>query len=389
MRLASALNLNGNVGFKNMNEKPPYRKWVGGLLGILLNGSAHFLSGRRATGLKWYFGLFACGILATALLATPGTASYILGLAAGLGGLVLWFVMLKQSCRPVRRIGLLGWLAVLVLAVALGSSQKILLRQFIHPFKVPTGAMQPTVCGIHGQDLPVDSDDKPGMLQWFLSGSRYHEVRATTDGALSLPAPDPDEPAQWTYRIGGQSYQLPRFARPLKQPGEHVSAGETLWAGIISAGDHLFVERVSYRFVKPKRGDIVVFRTDGIETLPPRAYYVKRIAGLPGERIRISPPLLIVNDQKVTEPAIFRRIADGSDGYAGFQLTVGAGHLSGRLAKSSDQVTLGPEEYFVLGDNTRNSRDSRYWGAVPRRNIIGKVTRIYWPFTRINALEEK
>jgi signal peptidase I len=365
-----------------MNDKPPYPKWVGVVLGFLLHGSAHFLSGRRTAGLKWYFGLFACGVAAVALVATPGTVPFILGVAFGLASIFLWFVMLKQSYRPVRRIGFLGWLVVIVSAVVLNNSLSLLVRQCVHPFKVPTGAMQPTIFGIHGYDVPADSSEKPGIIQWLVSGQQYIEVKASSSGMLSGPQYSPRNPSRITYMVADKAYELPRFAPPLKQSGEQVSAGDVLWSGVITAGDHLFVERLSYRFGKPKRGDIVVFRTKGIESITPDTFYIKRIAGLPGERIRIEPPFLIVNDQKVTAPKIFSTISSELDDYAGFQ-------LGGRLSKPSDEVTLGPHEYFVLGDNTRNSADSRYWGPVPEKNIIGKVTRIYWPFTRINALKEK
>ena len=280
-----------------MNEKPPYRQWVGVVLGFLLHGSAHFLSGKRAAGLKWYFGLFACGLAVLALLATPGTVPFLLGIVLCLANMVMWLVMLKQSYRPVRRIGLLGWLAVIVLAVVLNNGLSLLVRQCVEPFKFPGGSMHPTII----------------------------------------------------------------------------------------QGDHLFVEKVSYRFSRPKRGDIVVFRTKGIATLPPDTFYMKRIAGLPGERIRIEPPFLIVNDQKVMEPEIFNTISSASDGYAGFRLT---DPMSRAMSKPTTEITLGADEYFVLGDNTRNSRDSRYWGAVPKANILGKATRIYWPFARISSLTE-
>jgi len=372
-----------------MNEKPPYRKWVGVVLGFLLHGSAHFLSGSRAVGLKWYFGLFACGIVAIALVATPGTIPFVVGVAFGLASLVLWLVMLKQSYRPVRRIGFLGWLAVIVLAVVLNNGLSLLVRQFVHPFKVPTGAMQPTIFGIHGHHVPADSTDKPGIVSWLFTGQRYLEVKAETSGILSAPRHNPSDPSRLTYVIVDQAYDLPRFVPPLKHPGEHVSAGDALWSGVITDGDHLFAERLSYRFGKPKRGDIVVFRTKGIESLPPDTFYIKRVAGLPGERIRIEPPFLIVNDQKVTAPEIFNTISSASGGYAGFQVAAHGAPIGGLLTKPTDEVTLGPDEYFVLGDNTGNSRDSRYWGAVPQKNIIGRATRIYWPFTRINALEGK
>jgi signal peptidase I len=281
-----------------MNETPPYRRWVGVLLGFLLQGSAHFLSGRRTAGLQWYLGLFVCGLVGLMLLATPGTAPFVLGWAFGLATVVLWFVMLTQSYRPIRRIGFLGWLAVIVLGVVLNNGTGFLVRQCVHTFTVPTGAMSPSI----------------------------------------IP------------------------------------------------GDHLFVERLSYRFGKPKRGDIVVFSTRGIESLSPDTFYIKRVVGLPGERIRIEPPFLIVNDHKVTEPEIFSTISSALHGYAGFQLPEPFGWA---LPKPGGEMTLGPHEYFVLGDNTWNSRDSRYWGAVPARNIIGRATRIYWPLTRANALDGK
>jgi len=281
-----------------MKKKTPYRKWIGVVLGLLLYGSAHFLSGRRVAGLKWYFGLFACDFAALVFIATPGTVPFIFGVVLGLASIVLWFTMLKQSYRPVRRIGFLGWLAVIVLACVLNNGLSLLVRQFVQPFKIPSGAMSPTII----------------------------------------------------------------------------------------SGDHLFIERLSYRFGKPKRGDIVAFRTDGIKSLSLDTIFLQRVAGLPGDHIRIEPPFLIVNDQKVLVPEIFNTISSALDGYTGFQLT---GRMTGLLSNHTDEVTLGSDEYFVLGDNTRNSLDSRYWGAVSEKSIIGKATRIYWPFTRLNALKGK
>jgi len=372
-----------------MNDKLTYGKWAGVVMGFILHGSAHFLSGKRVAGLKWYFGLFACGLTSIALLATPSTLLFILGVAFGFASVILWLVMLKQSYRPVRRIGILGWLAVILLAVVLNNGLSLLARQLFHTFKVPTGAMQPTIYGIHGHTVPADARDTPGMVQWLLSGQRHLEVKAESDGTFSPPRPSQEDSSRLTYCVGSRQYALPHFAKPFKKTGEHVSVGETLWSGVVTAGDHLFVERVSYHFLKPKRGDIVVFRTSGIKNLVPDTFYIKRVAGLPGERIRIEPPFLIVNDQKVTEPEIFKIISTESNGYTGFQLASQAPSVGALLSKTTDEVKLGPTEYFVLGDNTLNSYDSRYWGTVPEKNIIGRATRIYWPFTRINALTRK
>ena len=110
---------------------------------------------------------------------------------------------------------------------------------------------------------------------------------------------------------------------------------------------------------------------------------MKRVVGLPGERVSIDPPHLLINGQKVSEPAILARIGSQADGYAGFQLPE-ASRRDTLLETVESEVVLGAEEYFVLGDNTTNSYDSRHWGPVPRENIIGRIT-----FDRVNALDGK
>lgn len=277
-----------------MNNKATYSNWVGVLLATILSGSAHFLAGERMKGIKWYFLLFACFFIAIILLSISGTLPFIASMAFGFVSIALWLIMLKQSYRPVRRIGFLGWISVLVLAVVLNNGLNLLVQQFVRPFRLPTGGMHPTIV----------------------------------------------------------------------------------------ANDFLTIERLSYRFGKPKRGDIIVFRTAGIESLPPDSYFIQRVAGLPGENIRIDPPFLIVDGKRLKTPEIFNTISSEVNGYKGFQ-------FGGYMTKATDQFTLGSDEYFVLGDNSPNSRDSRYWGAVPENNIIGRATRIYWPLKRINALKDK
>jgi len=368
-----------------MIDKPPYRKWVGVLLGYLLHGSAHFLSGQCGTGLRWFFGLLGCGFLGGALLATPGAIPLACGVITYLAVFVLWVVMLKQSYRPVRRIGVWGWIVVAVLAVAVGYVEQLVAEQVVRPFRLPTGAMQPTLRGHGCYPLSADSRERPRPFARLLRGERFHEVKALSSGELSYPYMSGSSTSEVFLNVGNRRHTVPRSASLLKRPGDHVVKGETIWSGVLTAGDWLLAERVSYRFRDPRRGEIAVFRTDGIDTLPPGTFYIMRIVGLPGETIRIDPPFLLVNDEKVVEPPIFEKISSGSDGYAGYQRV--SPFQPGLRRPPANEFVLGEDEYFVLGDNTRNSRDSRYWGAVPRKNIIGRATRVYWPFSRMGALD--
>jgi signal peptidase I len=151
------------------------------------------------------------------------------------------------------------------------------------------------------------------------------------------------------------------------------------------SGDRIFVEKLSYRFHPPCRGDIIVFRTDSIPALPTPMrghYYVRRVVGLPGERVSIQPPYVLINGEKLLEPAIFKRIADGVDGFSGYSL---ARSFPSLLSKPSDELHIPAGGYFVLGDNSDYSLDSRYWGTVPVGDIIGRVISIYWPVQRIGT----
>jgi signal peptidase I len=147
-------------------------------------------------------------------------------------------------------------------------------------------------------------------------------------------------------------------------------------------GDDVFVNRFIYRFSAPRRGDIVVFRTTGISDprVPPGQYYVKRVVGLPGERVRLAPPFVVINGQRLTAPPIFGKISQGLDGNGGYV-------AQGRFAKETDEIKLGADEYLVLGDNSQNSFDSRHFGPIRGQAIIGKVCYRYAPAGRKGWVE--
>lgn len=268
-----------------------------------------------------------------------------------------------------------------ILVVAVGVAMAFR-TYFLQPFKIPTGSMEPTLYGIHSTDDGERRllDHFPlNLAQWIVNGQMFHEIRARESGHLSPPQSAGEQnPASVYYFVGSRRYKLPRDARPRFMPGDYVAQGAVIWSGVVTAGDHVFVNRMAWNFRLPRRGEIMVFSTDGIRGLQQGTHYIKRMAGTPGETIQIHPPNLIVNGIAVTNPPALKRIVDCTPGYAGYQLPYGAEVLG----RPSDSITLGSDQYFALGDNTRNSRDGRYWGPVPRTNLVGPAGVIYWPISR-------
>lgn len=119
--------------------------------------------------------------------------------------------------------------------------------------------------------------------------------------------------------------------------------------------DYLIVDELVYRFNAPTRGDVTVFRYP----LNPSIFYIKRIIGLPGETVSINHGTVTITNVK-GQPA-------------GSTLTLSEPYAVNEDATYSKSTTLGVDEYFVMGDNRPNSSDSRVWGTLPGRNIVGRV----------------
>jgi signal peptidase I len=154
--------------------------------------------------------------------------------------------------------------------------------------------------------------------------------------------------------------------------------GEIIAKGAVDTGDQVFVDKFSYNFVKPHRGDVFVFRTNHIPGIreDPEAgspFYIKRLGGLPGDTLRIDSPFLYVNGQKA-EGYGFERVMAAKPPYRGYA----PGHSY--LATPAQSYTVPQHGYFALGDNSYNSYDSRYWGPVPEENLVGRGLLVYWPF---------
>jgi len=160
--------------------------------------------------------------------------------------------------------------------------------------------------------------------------------------------------------------------------GRRVRAGEPIVRFDILTGDQLFVDRVSYHFVRPHIGDGFVFRTRNIPGIGEDQYYVKRLVGQPGDTLEIRPPLLYRNDRPITGAAAFDRNARREGLYRGY---FNASRDGSYLFKDQ-KVTVPPHVFFALGDNSASSKDGRYWGFVPEKEVVGRPLLIYYPFTR-------
>ena len=136
----------------------------------------------------------------------------------------------------------------------------------------------------------------------------------------------------------------------------------------------------------PRRADVFVFKTNNIIGLPPAPdgtsqHYIKRLAGLPGDTLRIQAPYLFINGKPAQEPQ-FKRVESRQDGYTGYTNDRPDLQAMVYLGTPNSTVTVPPHSYFALGDNSANSLDSRYWGFVPEENVVGRGLFVYWPFTK-------
>ena len=146
--------------------------------------------------------------------------------------------------------------------------------------------------------------------------------------------------------------------------------------GAAWGGDKILVNKFIYWFREPQRGDIVVFATKGIEGLDPGKDYVKRLVGLPGDEVEIKDHHLFVNGKRLEQPDIFAQHRYFNTDFE-----------QGPYGQSGEKIKVHPGDYYVLGDNSANSRDSRYWGFVPHKCLNGKAMLIYWPPSRIRILQ--
>jgi signal peptidase I len=178
------------------------------------------------------------------------------------------------------------------------------------------------------------------------------------------------------------------------QPGEFFKRGDDVFKLKVAAGDHLFVDRLTYNFRPPQRGEIIVFETKGIPEenreaagIPPDQFYIKRLVALGGETVQIGPDRHLVINGKPLDAStpLFNRVYGFNPNdpprdshYSGHvYMPMYARFFDGK----PEGVQIPPDHFMVMGDNTMNSLDSRAWGWFPSEYVIGRAFLVYWPFT--------
>jgi signal peptidase I len=133
-------------------------------------------------------------------------------------------------------------------------------------------------------------------------------------------------------------------------------------------GDRILVNKFVYRFTQPKRGDVIVF----ISPEDKKKDFIKRLIGLPNENIEISNGTILVNSAPIEEGAVLKKQRYYNRGDFGME---------------GQNITIPNDAYYVLGDNSISSRDSRYWGFMPKKFLLGKAFLIYWPPNRMGMIK--
>jgi len=311
---------------------------------------------------------------------------------------------------------------------------------FLQPFTIPTGSMQPTLNGIVGVET---NEPAPNLFvrlaHLALYGRSYIDVVAKNDGRVT----DIKEKKLGYFLIMTDiqcEHASYRVWAPCKTITDcfHIDSarvyhtGDVIARGYVDAGDHVFVDKVSYNFRKPARGEVFVFKTTDIpkieadlksQKIEGSQFYIKRLAGLPNDYLRVDAPNLFINGAKAGEFGFERvmniknekmleliahiaairkegradeeadkkdeakRKFDEAANLEYFQLSrVLAGKFycgysnHGYLSNPETVFHVPSQSYFAMGDNSYNSSDSRYWGIVPEQNIAGRGLFVYWPF---------
>ncbi len=284
---------------------------------------------------------------------------------------ITWESHWRENCEVI--------LVAIVVAVGIRS-------YFLQPFKIPTGSMQPTLDGIVGYPTTEPSPNILVQAVEFVARGRNYINVVSRENDQILQVEQRKFFFFFTFsRVICEHQKFLVYSAPetLRHDfnvfaGRNIGRGEVVARGYIDTGDQVFVDKFTYNFVKPHRGDVFVFRTNHIPGIPGdpesgQPFYIKRLGGVPGDTLRIDSPLLYVNG-KIPESFGLRRVMNAKSPYRGY------GPGRDYLGRPDSEYTVPAHCYFALGDNSYNSYDSRYWGPVPEDDLVGRGLIVYWPF---------
>jgi signal peptidase I len=296
---------------------------------------------------------------------------------------------------------------LVALAVAMG-----IRTFFLQPFKIPTGSMQPTLYGVTSENLKNQPDVQipTGLsrIKEFVHGVSYvHEI-ADEDGTFDRA----DRPfrilifnIKQTYWFAGRAHTIwfpPDYGSETSgleyragiRSGDFFKKGDDIVKLKVRSGDYLFVDRLTYNFRPPKRGEIVVFETKGIPEeqrdrwhIPADQFYIKRLVGLSGERVQIGDDRHLLIDGHRLDAAtphfenVYSFVPSQPAMDSHYSGHVNFPQLTPFFQGKRDGVLIPTNNYMVMGDNTMSSLDSRFWGPFPSSSVIGRYCFVYWPLS--------
>jgi signal peptidase I len=282
----------------------------------------------------------------------------------------------------------------------------------LQPFKIPTGSMQPTLNGIVGYPLSEEeyAERKPGFVGkwWDLAVAGRKFVNETMDADKTLEAvvtgtrfkffqftrlvfsdgtsKEISVPVgalrgglgfkfQYQHEVRHQGGFGPAKEGPAIIPIQ-LKKGQVIARGYVDTGDQVLVDKISYHFRQPRRGEVFVFSTKNITgiavpTEQGSQHYIKRLVGVPDDKLEVRNGELFVNGERATEPGMVRVMDEYPKSNPGT-------HFGYEGSRTFDLTT--GREYVAMGDNSHNSADSRSWGTVPEVNVVGPAFVVYWPF---------
>ncbi|MDY6804227.1 MAG: signal peptidase I [Cyanobacteriota bacterium] len=185
----------------------------------------------------------------------------------------------------------------------------------------------------------------------------------------------------------GLSVVLAIGIRQFVAEARYIPSGSML--PTLQINDRLIIDKLGYKFGDPKRGDIVVFNpTEALSTTYKDAF-IKRIVGLPGEKLEVKNGRVYVDGEPLAEKYV------ASPKNPAVPVSANSEHQQTEVEDCPPNmrflekpVTVPPESYLVMGDNRQYSYDGRCWGFVPYENIIGKAIFRFWPMKTVGQLDE-